>query len=179
MDMAKQKQSQSINPAQSQYNNMQYQKGQTLIETLSALAILSIVIVAVTTAVTTSLSNSEFNQNQTLATKYAQQGTEIVTQIRDQSYASFAGYTGPYYCLAQNQSTLGVAQSTNCSSTNITTANDNFIRSVQIQQGGCAANVAQITVKVSFTNSKCQAGTYCHGATDVSCLSTKNPVLAP
>lgn len=147
-------------------------KGQTLIETLSALAILSIVIIAIATSVTTSLSNAEFNDNQTLATKYAQQGSEIVTQIRDTNYTGFASYNG-IYCLG-NTTSLGSAQAS-CPTKNI----GNFIRSVQIQPGGCAANVAKITVAVSFTDSKCQQGVYCHSETDISCLSTANPVQTP
>ena len=53
-----------------------WQKGETLIEALGALAIVAIVITAVTMVVTTALSNALFNENQTLATKFAQQGVE-------------------------------------------------------------------------------------------------------
>src|ERR1700722_6827093 len=111
-----------------------YQRGQTLIETLAALAIISIVIVAIATAVTSSLSNATYNQNETIATKYAQQGTEVINQIRDGSYTNFKNYTGTY-CLAKSATTLGTAQAS-CTTKNV----DNFIRSVQIQQAGCAAN---------------------------------------
>ena len=151
------------------------QRGQTLVETLSALAIISIVIVAIATSVTTSLSNATFNQNQTLATKYAQQGSEIVTEIRDTSFASFLNYSGTY-CLGSGQTALGAVQPSGCTATNI---GSTFIRSVQITQAGCAANVAKVVVTVSFTNSKCQSGAYCHSQADTFCLSTKNPVQAP
>jgi type II secretory pathway pseudopilin PulG len=147
--------------------------GQTLIETLAALAIISIVITAIGTAVTSSLANAKYNQYVTLATKYAQQGSEIVTQIRDDDYNNFKNYSGTY-CLAKNQTTLGSPQAS-CTSKNV----DNFIRSVIIQQGGCAANVASVTVTVAFTDSKCQSGTYCHGQTVNSCLSTVNPIEVP
>lgn len=157
----------------SRKNRSLLSRGQTLIETLAALAILSIVIVAIATSVTTSLSNTNFNQNQTLATKYAQQGTEIVTQIRDTNYAGFTSNSG-IYCLAANQTTLGTVQ-TGCTVANVGI----FIRSVQIQQGGCATSVAKVTVTTSFTDSKCQSGAYCHNETDISCLSTLNPIQAP
>lgn len=147
--------------------------GQTLIETLAALAILSIVIIAIATSVITSLSNAEFNQNQTLATKYTQQGIEIVTEIRDTNYTSFANYSG-LYCLASGQTTFNSPQ-TSCS-TNI---GSTFSRSVQITQNGCATNVAKITVMTSFTDSKCQANANCHSETDISCLSTVNPIQTP
>jgi Tfp pilus assembly protein PilV len=149
-------------------------RGQTLIEALTALAIISIVITAITVAVTAALSNAKYNQNETLATKYAQQGSELVNQIRDDNYNNFKNYSGNY-CLTSGQTALGTAQG-NCSSPNI----DNiFIRSVQIQQGGCAANVTKVTVTVSFTDGKCQVGIYCHNVVDDSCLSTVNPIQAP
>lgn len=152
----------------------QIQKGQTLIETLSALAIISIVVTAIATSVTTSLSNATYNQNQTLATKYAQQGSEILNEIRDASYKSFLSYSG-IYCLGSGQTTLGTAQAS-CTTPNI---GSTFIRSVQITQGGCATNVAKIVVNVAFTNSKCTAGVYCHTENDTFCLSTVNPIQSP
>jgi len=150
------------------------QKGETLIEALAALAIISIVIVAVATAVVTSLSNTKYNQNQTQSTKYAQQGIEQVRQIRNNNYTNFKTYNGTY-CLGKGQTTLGASQGS-CSVKNV----DTFIRSVQIEQvPGCSANVAKISVSVSFTDGKCSGGTYCHQLTQTSCLSTVNPVQGP
>jgi len=150
------------------------QKGQTLIETLAALSILSIIITAMATAVLSSLSTAEFNENETIATKYTDQGLEVVNQIRDQDYTGFKKYDG-IYCLDQNQTSLGSVQ-TGCTSPNL----GNFIRSVQIQQSpGCSANVASVTVTVSFTDGKCQPTVYCHTVTDNSCLSTVNPIQGP
>lgn len=146
--------------------------GQTLIETLAALAVISIVISAIAISMTTALNNAKFNQNQTLATKYAQQGSEIVHQIRDNDYVTFKGYTAPLYCLAKNSTSLVVGS---CTTPNF----DTFIRSVQITQGGCGANAARVTVTVSFTDGKCQSGVYCHSQVNASCLSTVNPVPAP
>ncbi len=153
---------------------MNLQKGQTLIETLAALAIISIVVVAIATSITSSLSNAQYNDNQTLATKYAQQGTEVINQIRDANYANFKNFNGTY-CLGKGATSLGGAQAS-CPVKNV----DNFIRSIQIQQApGCALNVARITVSVAFTDGKCQLGVYCHSETDVSCLSVVNPVQIP
>lgn len=150
------------------------QKGQTLIETLAALAILSIIITAIATSVLSSLSAAQFNENQTLATKFAQQGFEIVNQIRDQDYSGFKNFDGTY-CLAQNQTTLGSVQS-GCTTPNV----GNFIRSIVIQQApGCSANVASVTVNVAFTDGKCQPSVYCHNQTQTSCLSTVNPIQSP
>jgi len=147
--------------------------GQTLIETLAAIAIITVVITAMGISVTTALSNAEFNQNETLATKYAQQGTEIMQQIRDDNYPVFQTYNG-IYCLSKGQTSLGSVQS-GCTVPNV----DKFIRSIQIQQNACANNVSKVTVTVSFTDGKCQSNTYCHSEVDTSCLSIVNPVQSP
>ena len=150
------------------------QRGQTLIETLSALAIISIVITAIATSVTTSLSNAKYDQNQTLATKYAQQGAEIVQQLRDDSYTNFKTYNGTY-CLGKGQTTLGAVKPS-CTVPNV----DTFIRYVIVQQApGCGANIAQVTVTVSFTDGKCATGVYCHRQSSLTCLSTANPIQVP
>ncbi|HWY79695.1 MAG TPA: prepilin-type N-terminal cleavage/methylation domain-containing protein [Candidatus Sulfotelmatobacter sp.] len=149
--------------------------GQTLIETLAALAVMSIVLSAIAVAVTTSLSNAEYNRDQTLATKYAQQGTEIVRQVRDADYTAFSQKNG-IYCLGKGQTSLGSPLS------GCTPNIDNFVRSVQIQQiPGCSANVAKVTISVAFSNGKCTNPTnpYCHAQIETSCLSTLNPVQVP
>jgi len=147
-------------------------RGQTLIEALAAITILGLVISAIGVVITTSLSNATFNENQTMATKYAQQGAEIIEQIRDDNYEAFQNYDGTY-CLAKGQTTLG--SPTNCTAPNT----DIFIRSVTIQQNGCGANIAQVTVTVSFADGKCSSGSYCHKQVVSTCLSTQNPVQIP
>ncbi|MGI8420493.1 MAG: hypothetical protein ACR2LN_07695 [Candidatus Levyibacteriota bacterium] len=150
------------------------QKGQSLIEAIGALAIIAIVVTAIAVAITTALSNTKYNQDETLTTKYAQQGSEIVRQIRDKDYNGFKNISG-IYCLAKNQMTLGSVQS-ECASPNV----DSFIRSIQIEQiPGCAINVAKVTVAVSFTDSKCPNNAFCHSVTNTSCLSTINPIQGP
>jgi len=143
-----------------------------LIEAVGALGIIGLILSAITVAVMTSLNNATYDQNQTLAAKYAQQGTELVTQVRDQNYTSFQGVSGTH-CLASGATTLGPAVGS-CSA-NVGA----FIREVQIQRNGCAANVSRVSVLVEFKDGKCTSGTYCHIHTDVSCLSTVNPVQTP
>ena len=148
--------------------------GQTLIETLSALAIISIVITAIGISVTAALSNAKYNQFVTLATKYAQQGSERMTQIRDEDYNQFKNYNGTY-CFSKNQTTISNPPQGSCTTPNV----DNFIRFVVIQQAACAVNVARVTVNVVFTDGKCIAGSYCHQQSVSTCLSTLNPVQVP
>jgi type II secretory pathway pseudopilin PulG len=146
------------------------QKGETLLEALVALAIISVVITAVASVVTASLSNAQYNENQTQATKYAQEGLESVRKIRNQNYVAFRNING-LFCFGKGQTSLGSVQ-TACSTENV----DTFIRTIQIEQTpGCAPNVARVTVSVSFRDGKCQNNTYCHAQTHSSCLSTVNP----
>jgi prepilin-type N-terminal cleavage/methylation domain-containing protein len=150
-------------------NNM---KGQTLIEVLVALGLAGVVITAATIVVTASLNNAQFSRDQQLATNYAQEGMEIVRQIRGYDITGFRGYSGTY-CLAKGQLTLSSPQS--LCPTNV----DIFTRSVVIEQSQCATNVARVSVNVAWTDGRCSSGGLCHKVPLVSCLSTVNPVTGP
>lgn len=150
-------------------------RGDTLIEVLIALAVATVIISAITVLGTTSLSNAKFVANQDQASKYAQEGLEIVRQIRNSNYVGFASYNG-VYCLAKGTTSLGTAV-TSCTTPNI---DNKFVRSVQItQNGGCGANLANTTVLVSWTDGKCTSGEYCHSSKFNSCFSTAPPIPAP
>lgn len=60
-------------------------KGQTLVEVLLAVGVASIVLIALTRAVTIGLRNAQFAKNQALATEYAQETMERLRVYRDQS----------------------------------------------------------------------------------------------
>jgi len=150
-------------------------KGQTLIEVLIALSVAVVVITSVTLIAITSLNNTQSSKNQEQATKYAQEGMEIVRKVRNSSYATFAGYNGTY-CVAKGQLTLG-AQLGSCTTTNI---NSLYVRSVQIQpNSGCGVNLSRVVVTVAWSDTKCSTGSYCRKSELVSCFSTVNPVSGP
>ena len=149
-------------------------KGTTLIEVLIALAAAVVVITAVTILSVSSLNNVQFVRNQDSATKYAQEGMEIVRSIRNGDYVGFRAYSG-LYCLPLND--IALTTSGSCGTPNI---EERFIRSVQIDQNaGCGVNLVRATVTVAWTDGKCSSGTYCHNSTLTSCLSTVNPIAAP
>jgi|SRR5579885_2848272 len=148
-------------------------KGQTLVEMLIALGILVMLLSSAVALVSSTLHNAQAVTSETQATKYAQEGMEIVHQIRDTNYVGFRKYSGTY-CLGQNQTTLGSAV-VSCTSANV----GNFIRSVQIQQNGCGNTIAKISVIVAWQDSKCSGNTYCQNVPLVSCLTTVNPIPAP
>lgn len=151
-------------------------KGQTLIEFVVALSFIAMIATAITTATVTTLNNAEFSNNQSLATKYSQEGMEIVRTIRDNNYTAFGKLNG-VYCLPQGQITLS---SGSCTSPNVANI---FIRKITISTGAlasqCGANSSLVTVSDSWTDGKCAANSYCHASTLISCLGTVNPINAP
>lgn len=152
-------------------------KGQTLIEVLVALAIAALVVSAITVISISSLSNAQYVKNQDTASKYAQEGMEIMRRIRNSNYADFKLYSG-VYCLGSGETTLAAAVGS-CTTKNL---DDTFIRSVDINQDdliNCGGNLARVTVNVSYTSGKCRVGTFCHSSKMISCFSTVNPVVGP
>lgn len=61
------------------------EKGQSLVETIAALAIALIVILALVRVTITSMRNANFAKNQALATQYAQEAMEKIRAYRDQN----------------------------------------------------------------------------------------------
>jgi prepilin-type N-terminal cleavage/methylation domain-containing protein len=149
-------------------------KGQTLIEVLVALGIISIIVTSVASIVTSSLGNTEYSKDQNTATKYAQEGLEVARSVRNNNYNTFAVLNGNY-CLAKGDSTLGPAQGS------CTVNIDNyFIRKIQIEQSpGCGSNVSKVTSIVAWQDGKCVGGTFCHASNLVTCFSRVNPVQIP
>lgn len=144
-------------------------------EVLVALAVAVIVITAITLLSITSLSNTQTSKNQEQATKYAQEGMELMRKIRNSNYTAFGTYSGTY-CLAKGQSTMG-AQMGSCTTPNV---DNRFIRSVQVQQNaGCGVNLARVVLIVSWNDTKCGTGSYCRKSELVSCFSTVNPIIGP
>ncbi len=145
-------------------------KGQSLIEVLVGLGIISVVVTALAAVVITSTGNAQFSKNQNLATHYSTEGMEIMRKIRDGDYAVFRNIASGTYCLDKGSSNL----SPNCNFGNV----DNFRRQVTITHSGCAANVTRVIVTVGWQDSKCASANFCHKSELSSCLSAVNPVPA-
>jgi Tfp pilus assembly protein PilV len=64
------------------------ENGQSLIETLAALAVVIIAILGLVVATTVAIRNASFSRNQTLATKYAQAWIEEARKLRDRQAES-------------------------------------------------------------------------------------------
>lgn len=150
-------------------------KGETLVEVLVALGIITVVASALVGVVVTSMGNTRFSKDQNQATQYAQEGMEIVRQKRDDDYVVFRAIATGTYCLdgsgANNlvQPCIDVAN-----------VGGSYLRKVTIGQSAatrCALDVARVTVTVSWQDSKCPAANmFCHASKLESCLSSVNPV---
>lgn len=153
------------------------QRGQSAIEALLALALLGAVITAITVAVTTSLSNTQFSRNQHIATNYAKEGTEVLRLLRDSDYQAFATLNGEY-CLAKNSTQLEFPAQTECKER--PNLDDLYIRRVRVLQNACGTsnNLTEVTVTVTWKSPRCRDANnpFCHSSEVVSCLSDVIPI---
>lgn len=166
------------------------QRGQTLIEVLIGLAASAIVMGAITFATLTALSNSQFTRNQDLATNYAQQGMELVKNLRVIDYGTFSTLNGTY-CLADSCTALD-ANPTDIGSTcgkisgnrcpGVLNVHSQFIRTVSVHvadaeaakcnDGGSTDNT-KIDVTLAWNDQKCTDSNnlYCHTVAVSSCFN--------
>jgi len=68
---------------------MKKNQGQSLIEMVVAIGVVMIIIVALVAVATISVRNANFSRNQSLATKYAQEGIEEARRLRDEEGNNF------------------------------------------------------------------------------------------
>lgn len=159
-----------------------YDKGQSLIEIILALAIAVAVITGITFAVTSSLTNATFTKNQNLATAYAQQGMEAVRAIRDGSWTTFSLNDG-WFCLPENSTDLVSRSGLDCDGEGNVGI---FIREVRMQPNNedCTSSIlnTKATVSVKWSDSKCPSTppfNYCHQVELVSCFTNTNVAPIP
>lgn len=170
---------------------MKRNSGQTLIEVLVALGTSVVIISAITVAVLSSLSNVEFEKNQSLATGYAQQGMEIVRSMRNNNYGVFKTLSNTY-CLAKTCTTLTTIPGDDCGplSGSFCPGKQNvdlFVREVTIdtsQNNDCVASgthFTEATTTVSWSDSKCTDtnNLFCHKVSISSCFSDANIITGP
>jgi len=73
--------------------------GESLIETVIALAVITMLVMGIVVASTTSLYTSGKSGTRALAVKYAQDGLEKARQVRDADWAAFVTYAGLTACV--------------------------------------------------------------------------------
>ncbi len=168
--------------------------GQTLIEVLVALSVITVIVTSITIAAITSLNNAEFVKNQNLATQYAQQGMEIMRFMRNTNYGTFVTLS-QHYCLAdtcrQIETNPAASDYITCGP-NSGVCNPNvsntFVREITIYNdtpGGGSPNQCQygtyVISSVSWADNKCtsRVNPYCHSVKLSSCFSSGDVVPAP
>ncbi|KKR25316.1 MAG: hypothetical protein A3C27_00500 [Candidatus Levybacteria bacterium RIFCSPHIGHO2_02_FULL_39_36] len=149
------------------------QRGQTIVEATIALASILLALTAISIAVMTSLNNSSFIKDQTLASKYAQQGMEHMRYLRNIDPVSFEAMESQIYCMNPPDNSLIPGQ---CSGVNIAT-DGQFKREAEIQQSSlvdCSMGT-KIIVTVYWASSKCDAADrFCHKSQLISCFSRQS-----
>lgn len=167
-------------------NRKTYQLGQGIVEVVVALGTAVVIISAIAIAVITALDNAQYSKNQNLATQYAQEGMEIVRQIRDSDYNKFTSYgnTGKTYCLGKNTQQL-IPTDADCEQ-NV----EAFVRKVMLENNSesCLSSLSptptgtpqtptRVEIVVLWSDSKCSGNVaFCHQVELVSCLSGINVI---
>lgn len=81
--------------------NTKNKKGFSILEVLAAVFVLSIGITAVLSLMSNSISNSVDSRNSIIASALAQEGAELVRNIRDNNFLGVYGSTDPFYGLGE------------------------------------------------------------------------------
>ncbi|MEX2007564.1 MAG: hypothetical protein WD992_02210 [Candidatus Levyibacteriota bacterium] len=153
------------------------QRGQTLIEALIGLAVAIVIISAIVIAVISSLSNAQFTKNQNQANHYAQEGMEIVRQIRNSSWIAFTSFSSTFYCLDANSKTLTTRGASGCGQ-NVGI----YVREIDVEHDSpFCVGTSRVAAKVSWSDAKCtdSNNTFCHNVSLISCFGNNNAVPTP
>ncbi len=161
------------------------QKGQTIIEAVVALALVIVVLTAITVAVISTVNNAEFARNQALASKYTQQGMEFMRYLRNNppstgfTFDSYASQTTAGFCMdpSYNPNTSALSTSGSTCNTVSTFPGGSFVREVKFDNSlnaNCSLGT-RVTVTTYWSSGKCGTATiqarYCHKSQLVSCFS--------
>lgn len=158
-------------------------RGQTIIEGVVALAAIVIILAAISVAISTSVTNSQYIKQQTLATKYSQTGIEQIRYLRNNNPAAFAAISSSSqtYCFNVVDSIVTFVETPS----NYITANSSCVTTVNIptdslrrlitfnpnSPADCSLGT-RVTVTTSWSSGKCSStNRYCHDAKIVSCLA--------
>lgn len=157
---------------------MQKNRGQTLLESIIALAAIVIVLGAVATAVLISLNNSLFIKRQNQGNKLAQQGMEYIRdRINNGGSATFFNFiqsgTQCFNDFTATPPPSALFMAGSCQTANI---QGTFKREVVFTSGSCNTsggdfvNGLKVTVTVSWTGGKCTNQSFCNKQIVSSCF---------
>jgi Tfp pilus assembly protein PilV len=128
--------------------------GQSLIEVLTALAVVLLVLVALIRATTMSMRSGSFSKSQAQASSYAQEAIEWIRAERDKDWdnniAVRANDLGNKLCLTRLEWPI---VSGGCGEGDYLEANQRFKREVTLTSVGGAGNQVEVEVVVSWQES--------------------------
>lgn len=166
-------------------------KGETIIEVVIAIGAAMIILTALTTMMLRSLNNATEGSSRTMATQYAQDGLEIMRNMKDNSWSTLVNLPTSTYCLADSCSTLSPTAGTcgkKVSTCGVNVANT-FVREVAINQndGTCmptnpmsGKKFIRVVTSVSYKDTNCPSSNlYCHTIQVESCLTNLDSRSAP
>lgn len=125
------------------------QKGQSLFEVVLALAVISVVLVALVSLASGAVRNTTFSKNKTISSRLAQEAVEWIRGERDTSWTEFfsRALTSPNYCL-QDLEWLDIGS---CS-------NEEFIQDTVLVRNMTltviSPNQVQVEIEVSWEDSQ-------------------------
>lgn len=135
-----------------QYFRPNSTSGQSLLEIVVSVGLVTMVLVALVSAISFSLANAQFARNKALATKYDQEAVEWLREQRDASWfdlnsmAPDAG-SGQIYCVPTLPVTVTTMTNGTCTTAVIDDNYDIFHREVTLR-GVAADDSVSVTLKV-------------------------------
>lgn len=159
------------------------QKGQTLIESLVALAVIITILSAIIIVITVSLYNSQFVRDQNIANKYSQETMEFIRGEQASNISKFSGYSGSGYCI----NGTNIVNTAVCGGANIGNMHQEIeFRKIDAENKcdaaastASGAELTRVIVTTSWNSSKCgsdPANRFCHSSKVESCLPYKTGV---
>ncbi len=127
------------------------ESGQSLIEVLTALAVVLLVIVALIRATTISMRSSSFSKAQAQATAYAQEAIEWIRAERDKDWNGISSRAGTTFCL--NLESLSWLSEGLCPADDGYTLGGRFKREATLISVGGEGNQVEVKVVVSWQDS--------------------------
>jgi type II secretory pathway pseudopilin PulG len=151
-------------------------KGQSLIEITVALGALSVLLTISAIAIITAFSNAQESKNQNQASTYAQQGIEILRQMRDASWTSFDNLSGAYCmdnsCAKLDSSGVCGPKSGSCGMNVGVYSREITLQRSDPQCSVGANSATRALVTVAWTDGKCSGGnTFCRNVKIETCFS--------
>jgi len=122
--------------------NNKFCQGQSIVEVLFAIGVVSICLLALIVVITAAVSNTRFSKSYNLATKYANEGVEMARKERDRN--NWTDFIAAY------QNDVGLDDSLtwgDCGSANVDSIYERCINFFQ------AGEVVTVTATVSWTDS--------------------------